>query len=71
MMMAINPITLSGSLVGDGAVTANRRFDRNNEFDAALWKFLFYWNYQVRGISRDEIDILWRQHTGTESEDNQ
>jgi len=63
-MIVVNPITLSDSGIGDGTVMASRKFDRNNEFDAALWKFLFYWDLQVKGIPRDEIDILWEQHCG-------
>lgn len=65
--MIVNPITLSDTGIGDGSVMASRKFDRNNEFDAALWKFLFYWELQqIRGLPRDMVDILWEQHCGEE-----
>lgn len=57
-------ITLSDTGIGDGSVTANRRLDLSNKFDAALWKFLFYWDFQVRGLPIDEVDVLWRNHRG-------
>ena len=63
--MHVHTITLSDAGIGDGSVTANRRFDLNSDFDAALWKFLFYWDLQqVRGLPTAEVDVLWKKHCG-------
>ena len=58
----MEPITLIEDL---GSVSVqNRRLDRSNAFEAALWEFLFRWNLKARGMSESDIESLWRQHTG-------
>lgn len=57
----IKPITLVEGVVKNTVAVQNRRLT-NSDFDAALNKFLFFWNQRVMGLSDDQINARWESY---------
>ena len=43
----------------------NRKLDRSNAYDAAVFEFVFRYNLRADGFSNDEIETRWNLFPGS------